>query len=141
MNQDVVSFVLRFIREEGAGQPARWRGVIKHVQSDHTADFARFDDALALYNAFRASYSWDTADGRDLSVINRVYDGDGNVLYMQPTGVAPTVLQHRPGVPVVRSYRRLQIPADTPVAAGTQVGVLEWWAGAEKIGSQTLVVR
>lgn len=48
MNQDVVSFVLRFIREEGAGQPARWRGVIKHVQSDHTADFARFDDALAF---------------------------------------------------------------------------------------------
>lgn len=48
MNQDVVSFVLRFIREEGAGQPARWRGVIKHVQSDRTADFARFDDALAF---------------------------------------------------------------------------------------------
>jgi len=48
MNQDVVSFVLRFIREEGAGQPARWRGVIKHVQRDRTADFARFDDALAF---------------------------------------------------------------------------------------------
>ncbi len=46
MNQEVVSFVLRFIREEGNGQPARWRGVIKHVQSDHTADFARFSDAL-----------------------------------------------------------------------------------------------
>jgi len=48
MNQDVVSFVLRFIREESDGQPARWRGVIKHVQSDHTADFARFSDALAF---------------------------------------------------------------------------------------------
>jgi len=48
MNQDVVSFVLRFIREESDGQPARWRGVIKHVQSDHTADFARFGDALAF---------------------------------------------------------------------------------------------
>jgi len=46
MAQEVVSFVLRFIREEGDGQPARWRGVIKHVQSDHTADFARFGDAL-----------------------------------------------------------------------------------------------
>jgi len=43
-----VSFVLRFIREESDGQPARWRGVIKHVQSDHTADFARFGDALAF---------------------------------------------------------------------------------------------
>lgn len=47
MNQDVVSFVLRFVREEGDGQ-ARWRGVIKHVQSDDTADFARFSDALAF---------------------------------------------------------------------------------------------
>lgn len=48
MNQDVVSFVLRFVREEDSGQAARWRGVIKHVQSDHTVDFARFSDALAF---------------------------------------------------------------------------------------------
>ena len=46
MNQDVVSFVLRFIREESNGGPARWRGVIKHVQSDRSADFAAFSDAL-----------------------------------------------------------------------------------------------
>jgi polyhydroxyalkanoate synthesis regulator phasin len=51
MNQDVVSFVLRFIREEGNGGPARWRGVIKHVQSDRTADFARFGDALQFMQA------------------------------------------------------------------------------------------
>lgn len=46
MNQDVVSFVLRFIREESGDQSVRWRGVIKHVQSDNTADFAHFRDAL-----------------------------------------------------------------------------------------------
>ena len=46
MNNDVVSFMLRFVREESNGQPARWRGVIKHVQSDNSADFARFNDAL-----------------------------------------------------------------------------------------------
>ena len=46
MNQEVVSFVLRFVREAGEDQPARWRGVIKHVQSDSTADFAHFSDAL-----------------------------------------------------------------------------------------------
>jgi hypothetical protein len=51
MNQEVVSFVLRFIREESNGQPARWRGVIKHVQSDHTADFAHFGDALQFMQA------------------------------------------------------------------------------------------
>ena len=46
MNQEVVSFVLRFVREASESQPARWRGVIKHVQSDNTADFAHFSDAL-----------------------------------------------------------------------------------------------
>ncbi|NDJ77459.1 MAG: hypothetical protein GYB65_14500 [Chloroflexi bacterium] len=46
MNQEVVSFMLRFIREESNGQPARWRGMIKHVQSDSTADFAHFSAAL-----------------------------------------------------------------------------------------------
>jgi polyhydroxyalkanoate synthesis regulator phasin len=52
MNQDVVSFVLRFIREDGGtSQPARWRGVIKHVQSDHSADFTHFGDALQFMQA------------------------------------------------------------------------------------------
>jgi hypothetical protein len=51
MNQEVVSFVLRFIREESDGHPARWRGVIKHVQSDQAADFAAFSDALAFMQA------------------------------------------------------------------------------------------
>jgi ubiquinone biosynthesis protein UbiJ len=51
MNQDVVSFVLRFIREDGGSQPARWRGVIKHVQSDHSADFTHFSDALQFMQA------------------------------------------------------------------------------------------
>ncbi|MBP8974060.1 MAG: hypothetical protein KBH93_09305 [Anaerolineae bacterium] len=51
MNQDVVSFVLRFVREESDGHPARWRGVIKHVQSDQSADFAAFSDALAFMQA------------------------------------------------------------------------------------------
>jgi polyhydroxyalkanoate synthesis regulator phasin len=51
MAQEVVSFVLRFVREESGGQPARWRGMIKHVQSDHTADFARFGDALQFMQA------------------------------------------------------------------------------------------
>ncbi len=51
MNQDVVSFMLRFVREESDGQTARWRGVIKHVQSNDTADFAHFRDALEFMQA------------------------------------------------------------------------------------------
>lgn len=101
----------------------------------------RYQDATTLYETFRASYAWDAADGRDLSVINRVYDKSGKVWFMQPTGIAPNVLQHQPGVPEVRSFRRLDLPPTEAITAGTQVGVLEWWAGSEMVGMQTLVVR
>jgi D-alanyl-D-alanine carboxypeptidase (penicillin-binding protein 5/6) len=101
----------------------------------------RFEDAKNLYAAFRSSYLWDTEDGRELSVINRVYDANGRVWFVQPTGVAPSVLQHQPGVPELRTFRRLQLPPAEAIVAGTQVGVLEWWAGAEMVGSQNLVVR
>ncbi|MCC6456607.1 MAG: D-alanyl-D-alanine carboxypeptidase [Caldilineaceae bacterium] len=101
---------------------------------------ARYEDATKLYDAFRSAYAWDTANGRELSIINRVYDENGRVWFMHPTGAAPIVLQHQPGVPEVRSFRRLDMPRGD-LLAGTQVGVLEWWAGAEMIGAQALVVR
>jgi D-alanyl-D-alanine carboxypeptidase len=101
----------------------------------------RYQDAATLYETFRAVYSWDAADGRELSVINRVYDKTGRIWFMQPTGAAPTVLQQQPGMPALRSFRRLELPLADAMAAGTQVGVLEWWAGAKMIGAQTLVVR
>jgi hypothetical protein len=46
MSQDVVSFVLRFVREVGEEGQARWRGVIKHVQGDSESHFSRFSEAL-----------------------------------------------------------------------------------------------
>lgn len=102
---------------------------------------ARYQDAATLYDTFRADYAWDAADGRELSIINRVYDESGKVWFMQPTGAAPSVLQHQPGVPEVRAFRRLKMPEDAALTAGTQVGVLEWWAGTEMVGEQALVVR
>ncbi|MCL4868210.1 MAG: hypothetical protein KJ063_04515 [Anaerolineae bacterium] len=46
MSQEIVSFVLRFIRETGEDEPARWRGMIKHVQSDSESHFTQFAEAL-----------------------------------------------------------------------------------------------
>ena len=100
----------------------------------------RFEDAATLYAWFRASYSWEVPNVGELSVINRVYDEDGRVYFFQPTGVAPTVLRQRSGLTEVRSYRRLQMPEDAPLTTGASIGVLEWWAGAEQVGSQPLVV-
>ncbi len=46
MSQDLVSFVLRFVREASEDQQARWRGVIKHVQTNTEASFGQFSEAL-----------------------------------------------------------------------------------------------
>jgi hypothetical protein len=48
MEQDLVSFVLRFVREAGEEQQARWRGVVKHVQSNTEASFSQFSEALTF---------------------------------------------------------------------------------------------
>lgn len=51
MSQDVVSFVLRFVREASEDQQARWRGVVRHVQSNAESQFTQFADALAFMQA------------------------------------------------------------------------------------------
>jgi polyhydroxyalkanoate synthesis regulator protein len=51
MTQDMVSFVLRFVREAGQEQEARWRGMIKHVQSDDETHFSQFAEALEFMQA------------------------------------------------------------------------------------------
>lgn len=48
MSQDLVSFVIRFVREVSEDQQARWRGVIKHVQGDTETHFTQFSEALAF---------------------------------------------------------------------------------------------
>jgi D-alanyl-D-alanine carboxypeptidase len=102
---------------------------------------SRYQDAEALYESFLATYAWDAANGRELSVINRLYDESGNVWYVQPTGAAPSVLQYQAAVPQIRAFRRLEMPEAGSLSTGTQIGVLEWWAGDERVGTQTLLVR
>jgi hypothetical protein len=52
MDQDLVSFVLRFVREAGEDQQARWRGVIKHVQSNTETSFTQFSEALEFMQSY-----------------------------------------------------------------------------------------
>jgi hypothetical protein len=42
------SFVLRFVRADGAG----WHGVIRHVQSNRERAFNRWGDAVSFINDF-----------------------------------------------------------------------------------------
>lgn len=52
MDQDLVSFVLRFVREASEDQQARWRGVIKHVQSNTETSFTQFSEALDFMQGY-----------------------------------------------------------------------------------------
>jgi hypothetical protein len=101
----------------------------------------RYADANALYGAFRANYTWDVADARALSVLNRVYDDEGRAWFVQPVGDVPSLLQHQIGGPQLRSFRHVQLPQDEAPVAGMEVGVLEWWAGDEQIGTHSLILR
>ena len=48
MSQDVVSFVLRFVRDAGQENQARWRGKVQHVQGSAERQFSQFSEALAF---------------------------------------------------------------------------------------------
>ena len=52
MDQDMVSFVIRFVREAGESQQARWRGIIRHVQSNSQASFKEFSEAVVFMQEF-----------------------------------------------------------------------------------------
>ncbi|UCG23835.1 MAG: hypothetical protein JSW55_17130, partial [Chloroflexota bacterium] len=44
--------MLRFVREAGEEQQARWRGIVKHVQSNTEASFSQFSEALAFMQGY-----------------------------------------------------------------------------------------
>ena len=48
MSQDVVSFVLRFVRDAGQDSQARWRGKVQHVQGSAERQFSQFSEALTF---------------------------------------------------------------------------------------------
>ena len=48
MSQDVVSFVLRFVRDAGQESGARWRGKVQHVQGSAERQFSQFSEALSF---------------------------------------------------------------------------------------------
>lgn len=47
LEHEITSFVVRFIKEMD-GDTARWRGKIRHVQSEQEISFAHFTDAVTF---------------------------------------------------------------------------------------------
>lgn len=56
MEAKLVSFVLRFVYEEAAGDPDQratsWYSVIRHVQSDTERHLTRWEDIVAFINQY-----------------------------------------------------------------------------------------
>ena len=48
MTQDVISFMIRFIREADGANGVRWRGLIQHVQSNREQRFSQFAEAMTF---------------------------------------------------------------------------------------------
>jgi len=101
---------------------------------------ARYADAERLYSAYERIYRWYEPTGRELSVLNRLYE-QGEVWFVQPAGAAPAVLQREPGIPEVYGFRRLEADPSSGWERGMRVGVLEWRVGDSVVAVQPLVVR
>lgn len=100
----------------------------------------RYRDAQTLYHAYELNYRRLVLDGRELSILNRVYGADG-VWYVQPAGPVPDVLQHGIGGLELHGYRKLERNLSNAIAPGARVGVLEWRMGDAVVATQPLVVR
>jgi len=75
MDQELVSFVLRFVREASEEQQARWRGVVKHVQSNNEASFSQMSEALAFMQGYindiaQSSFEESKRMGQEFTQVN-----------------------------------------------------------------------
>ena len=102
----------------------------------------RYADARRLYAAYESAFAWEGGASSALSVLNRLYDPDGNLWFLRAEGEAPQLLQQRWGSLPLQPYRRLRLPDEGVVwRAGMQVGTLEWRLGNRVIGSQLLILN
>ncbi len=101
---------------------------------------ARYRDAEKLYGAYETAYRQLAVDGRELSVLNRLYAGEG-IVYVQPAGPAPDVLAVAMAGLELHGFRRLEPTLSNEIERGSHVGVLEWRVGDSIVATQPLVVR
>lgn len=57
----VTSFIIRFTQEP-APDPAPWRGLIRHIQTDQETHFTHIEDALHFITQFVAIGEWRLED-------------------------------------------------------------------------------
>jgi D-alanyl-D-alanine carboxypeptidase len=100
----------------------------------------RYRDAERLYAAYAAADARRAVDGRELSILNRVYN-DAGVWYMQPEGPVPDLSAYGHGGSELHGFRKLEPIVNSELEQGVRVGLFEWRLGDMVVATQPLVVR
>jgi len=101
----------------------------------------RYGDVQKLHALYQANYVWAEGDGRSLSVMNRLYDADGELTSLHIEGEPASVLLHRWGDPELVGFRWIDRSAEEDVLETGAVGRVEWRVGDRIAGVQELAMR
>ena len=101
----------------------------------------RYGDVQKLHALYQANYIWAEGDGRSLSVLNRLYDADGELTSLLVEGEPASVLLHRWGDPEMIGFRRIDRFAEEDALDTDTAGSVEWRVGDSIAGVQELAMR
>jgi len=98
----------------------------------------RYSDMRALYEHYQDTYQWVRSDTSSFSILNRLYDQNGQLWYLRTDSVTPMTLLPTVAATQLTPYRRVEIATDQLWQRGLQVGVLEWHLNNQVVGTQPL---
>jgi D-alanyl-D-alanine carboxypeptidase len=101
----------------------------------------RYRDARNLRYNYRANYEWAEGNSADLSVMNTLYDSEGNQTKLEVEGEPIELLRHRWGDPNLVGFRDVTTEFDSPLEAQQVVGVVEWRFGDDLQSENELRAR
>ena len=101
----------------------------------------RYSDVAGLHTLYAANYKWADGNATDLSVLNRLYGKDGQLVLLKPGGEPPSALLHRWGDPGLVSFRSIDALDDDHHTPSQIAGSMRWRLGDDLVGEQPLTVR
>ncbi len=101
----------------------------------------RYADVASLHDLYRANYEWAQGDAEDLSVLNRLYDEDGEQIPLQAHGDPVMILRHRWGDPDVIGFRHVDVVDGASLERSQPVGTVVWRSGDDVVAQNELTVR
>ncbi|MFN2202646.1 MAG: D-alanyl-D-alanine carboxypeptidase family protein [Caldilineaceae bacterium] len=101
----------------------------------------RYRDARSLREVYQANYEWVEGNSADLSVMNTLYDSEGNQFWLEADGEPIERLRHRWGDPELVGFRYVTATVDGPLESRQAVGEVEWRSGDDLQSQNVFRVR